>query len=172
DAPRNPDEDHPGLPAGRAGDAGKNLSRPGTGRWRPPGRTALAAAAADALALAAAPAGAVHRHRPATGTYRNARHSCLSMRRVGLILAVTAGILLLLAGAGLVWLSRTELAPHAARLATDMLGRNVSVEHFALRPGVPTELEIRNLRIANAAWGSAPDLLQIASLSARIDPAA
>lgn len=96
------------------------------------------------------------------------------MRRLGLILALLAGILLLAAGAGIVWLSRTDLAPHLSRLASSQLGREVSAESITLDPGFPAQLEIRNLRIANAEWankeqGSSPDMLRLDKLSASID---
>ena len=94
------------------------------------------------------------------------------MRRFGLILALVAGCLLLLAGAGWIWLSRAELAPHAARIATNMLGRDVTVASLTLRPGFPITLDIRDLRIANAEWGKEPEMLRLDSLSARIDPSA
>lgn len=91
------------------------------------------------------------------------------MRRLGLIVALLAGILLLAAGAGLVWISRTDLAPHVSRLASSQLGRDVSVESVAFDFGFPAQLEIRGLRIANADWGSSPDMLRLDKLSAAID---
>ncbi len=94
------------------------------------------------------------------------------MRRLGLILACAAGLVLLLAGAGWLWLSRAEIAPQAARLAVSMLGRDVSIGSLTLHPGFPVELELRDLRIANAAWAEEPEMLRLARLSARIDPGA
>lgn len=98
------------------------------------------------------------------------------MRRFGLILAFAAGIVLLLAGAGWIWLSRAELGPRVAGLATNMLGRQVTLGSLTLQPGFPVIIEIRDLRIANAEWAGAgrddPEMLRLERLSARLDPAA
>jgi len=99
------------------------------------------------------------------------------MRRValisGLTLAVLAGLVLLAAAAGLVWVSRGDLAPQLSRLAASQLGRDVSADSITFRPGFPAKLEIRNLRVANADWararGSDDAMLRLERLSAEID---
>src|SRR5690606_16145548 len=99
------------------------------------------------------------------------------MRRValisGLTLAGLAGLVLLAAAAGLVWVSRRDLAPQLSRLAASQLGRDVSADSITFRPGFPAKLEIRNLRVANADWararGSDDAMLRLERLSAEID---
>jgi uncharacterized protein involved in outer membrane biogenesis len=56
------------------------------------------------------------------------------------------------------------------RGATLAIGRQVVLgEPFRLRAWPPVAIEAADIRVANAHWGEAPDLAQIASVDARID---
>lgn len=96
------------------------------------------------------------------------------MRRTGLILALLSGLVLLLAGGGAVYLSRAELAPQAARLASGMLGRAVTLGSLQLDIGLPIRIVLRDLAIANADWARAagsraPEMLRLDHLEALVD---
>jgi uncharacterized protein involved in outer membrane biogenesis len=79
-------------------------------------------------------------------------------------------VLLLLAAvvAGAAYLALADLRPLVERLASAAVGRPVSIARLDVTFGRTTKLEIEDLRIANASWGSAPDMIRIGSLAADI----
>lgn len=85
-------------------------------------------------------------------------------------LGVIAAILLLIGG-GLWWLVTADLKPWVEKLASDALERKVTAETFEIGWGDPIELTIRDLKVANAPWGSEPDMISLGSLDAEIEPA-
>lgn len=92
---------------------------------------------------------------------------------VKLFLRISLGllvvILLLTGGAGL-WLTQADLKPLAEKAASDALGRTVVAESFAIAWGAPLHIELSNLRLANAPWGSDPDMITLKSFSADVEP--
>lgn len=84
-------------------------------------------------------------------------------------LGLVAGILLLIGG-GVWWLASADLKPWVEKLASDALDRKVTAEAFEIGWGDPIVLQIRNLKIANAPWGSEPDMIALSSLDAEIEP--
>ncbi|WP_374367346.1 AsmA-like C-terminal region-containing protein [Dongia sp.] len=94
------------------------------------------------------------------------------MRRWLLIsfLGVIAVILLLIGG-GLWWLVTADLKPWVEKLASDALERKVTAETFEIGWGDPIQLTIGDLKVANAPWGSEPDMISLRSLDAEIEPA-
>lgn len=84
---------------------------------------------------------------------------------LGLIL-----ILLVAAGGAVAWLMNADLKPLAERLATDALGRRVSADRLEIGWGDPIHVELQNLRVANADWGSVPEMITLQSFSADVDP--
>lgn len=94
------------------------------------------------------------------------------MRRIGRgfgrALAALLVVLLLAAGAAAWWLGRADLRPLAERVASETLGRRVTLDRLVVRWGDPLEVEIAGLAIANAPWGKARDMARIGRLSARI----
>lgn len=55
------------------------------------------------------------------------------------------------------------------RYATHVLGRTLTIGALDISWGDPLRVTLRDLAIANAEWGSAPDFLRIATLSAAIE---
>lgn len=100
----------------------------------------------------------------------------MALRRWLLILLIGLPILLLLAAAlGLWWIARTDLRPYAEKSASDALGREVRAAAFDIAwpdpfAEGPILVTVRDLRIANESWGSAPDMILLESLDAAIDP--
>lgn len=91
---------------------------------------------------------------------------------VGAIFATIATLALLAIGGFALWLARADLRPFIEQQASDALGRQVRVGGFELAWGDPLEVELSDLSIANAPWGSAAELARLGRLSARIDVAA
>ncbi len=98
----------------------------------------------------------------ASPTIRRSRK--LLLWGVGLLLAATAAVMLLLAtlDAG-VYRRALEQQLSAA------LGRTVSVGSLSISWSVPPTLSVRDLRIANPPWASRPDLVIAASGDVRVD---
>lgn len=91
------------------------------------------------------------------------------MRIAGFIAAGLALCVLLAAGGFVLWLTRADLKPILEREATESLGRQVTIGAFAVTWGDPLEVELRDLRVANAPWGSDPEMVHVGRLSALLD---
>ena len=92
----------------------------------------------------------------------------LRIRARTLLLGLFGAVIALAAGAAvmLVMLDwRTRLETYASRA----LDRRVAVAGLRIGWGNPLVLELTGLRLANASWGSVPDMLSIERLSAAID---
>jgi len=102
---------------------------------------------------------------------------------LGLALAGLVILALAAAGGFAAWLAQADLKPILEREASAALGRRVSLGGFEVAwgnplggdppgfdsPGFdPLGLEIRDLRVANAAWGSTPEMIQVGRFSALI----
>lgn len=92
------------------------------------------------------------------------------MRRWLLItlLAFPLLLLLVLAG-GLWWLIQADLRPIAERYASEALGREVRASRLEIGWGDPLVVTLRDLRIANASWGTEPDMISLRTLDAAVD---
>lgn len=90
-------------------------------------------------------------------------------RIVAFGLAAALVLLLLAAGGGALWLSRADLKPLVEREASEALGRRVTLGSFQVRWGDPLRVELSDLAIANASWGSKPDMARVGKLSALLD---
>jgi uncharacterized protein involved in outer membrane biogenesis len=88
-----------------------------------------------------------------------ARTLALALLAVVVVLAAAAAVLL----ATLDW--RAQLESYASHA----LDRRVAVAGLRVGWGNPLALELTGLRLANAGWGSAPDMLSVERLSATID---
>jgi hypothetical protein len=88
---------------------------------------------------------------------------------LGLVLAVLFVLLALAAGSLALYLSRADLRPLAERMASDALGRRVTMGGLDVRWGNPLGIEIADLAIANASWGSRPDMIRIGRFAALVD---
>ncbi|HET6618844.1 MAG TPA: AsmA-like C-terminal region-containing protein [Dongiaceae bacterium] len=90
-------------------------------------------------------------------------------RGAGIAVAGLVVLLLLAAAAGAAWLSRADLKPVVERQASEALGRRVTLGSFEMRWGDPLGIEFADLAIANASWGSKPDMVRIGRFSALLD---
>jgi AsmA family protein len=93
----------------------------------------------------------------------------VSIRLVLRILLGTVAMLLILALAAVLVVHSIDWKPRLERYASEALGRRVTVGGFAIGWSRPLALDLTDVGIANADWGSAPDMLGIARLSARLD---
>ncbi|WP_119302576.1 AsmA family protein [Dongia deserti] len=78
-------------------------------------------------------------------------------------------LLVLATGGAALWLSRADLTSIAERGASDTLGRRVSLGSLHVDWGNPLGIEIRDLAIANASWGSKPEMMRVGRISALVD---
>jgi uncharacterized protein involved in outer membrane biogenesis len=97
-------------------------------------------------------------------------------RRIGRRLVFAAAgflvLALLVAGGGIAFLTRTNLAPYFAGYAGERVGREVTVESLRLGWQDGVTVELRGVRIANAEWSETPEMASVASARARLDAAA
>jgi uncharacterized protein involved in outer membrane biogenesis len=87
----------------------------------------------------------------------------------GLVLASLTVLLLLAVGGVVIWLRSADLAPLVAEKASNSLGRQVTIGHLEVRWADPIAIDVTDLRIANAPWGSQPDMIRIGRLAALLD---
>jgi AsmA family protein len=91
------------------------------------------------------------------------------VRRIALALLALLLVLLLAAGGSILWLTQADLRPVLERHASEALGRRVTVGSLQIHWGNPLGVEVRDLVVANASWGSKPDMVQIGQVSALVD---
>ena len=89
--------------------------------------------------------------------------------RAALFILGFLGLATLAVGAFALWLSTADLKPILERRASDGLQRRVTIGAFKVGWGDPLAIEASDLRIANAGWGSVPDMVRVGHLSALID---
>ena len=101
----------------------------------------------------------------------NVQHTTFDriIRLVSLTLVGLVILLLLAAGAGALYLSQTDLKPLVEREASESLGRTVSFGSFQVRWGDPLHVDFTDLAIANAPWGSKPEMVRIGKFSAQLE---
>ncbi|HEV8391079.1 MAG TPA: AsmA-like C-terminal region-containing protein [Dongiaceae bacterium] len=90
-------------------------------------------------------------------------------RIAGFVLAGLVILILLAAGGFAWWLSRADLKPLIEREAGEALGRRVTLGSFHVRWGDPLGIEFTGLAIANAPWGSKPEMARVGSFSALLE---
>ena len=81
-------------------------------------------------------------------------------------------VLLLAVGGVVIWLRNADLAPLVAEKASESLGRQVTIGHLEVRWADPIAVDITDLTVANAPWGSQPDMIRIGRFAALLDPGA
>jgi uncharacterized protein involved in outer membrane biogenesis len=89
--------------------------------------------------------------------------------RAGLVLLGFLGLAVVAGGAFALWLSTADLKPILERQASDGLQRRVTIGAFKVSWTAPLAIEVSDLRIANAGWGSVPDMVRVGHLSGLID---
>ena len=90
-------------------------------------------------------------------------------RSIGFALAGLVILSLLAAGAIAVWLSQADLKPLVEREASEALGRRVTLASFEVHWADPLRVDFTNLAIANAPWGSKPEMVRIGKFSAQLE---
>jgi uncharacterized protein involved in outer membrane biogenesis len=78
-------------------------------------------------------------------------------------------VLVLLAGGGVLWAMSLDYRSLAERKGSEALGRKVAIGALTIGWGDPLTVEVRDLRIANAPWGTRPQMVSIGHLVALID---
>jgi AsmA family protein len=91
------------------------------------------------------------------------------VRSIGFALAGLVILLLLALGAIAVWLPHADLKPLVEREASTALGRTVTFGSFRVHWGDPLRVEFTDLAIANAPWGSKPQMVRVGKLSAQLE---
>ena len=90
-------------------------------------------------------------------------------KRWALVVLGLVGAVAALVAAALVLLVTLDLKPLIERVATASLGRRLAIGALQIGWGNPVTLELGDLRLANAPWGSEPEMVQIRHLAAEID---
>ncbi len=90
-------------------------------------------------------------------------------RIVGLFLAALVVLVLVAAGGFAWWLTGADLKPLVEREASAALGRTVTFGSFQLHWGDPLRVAFTDLAIANAPWGSRPQMVRVGKLSAQLE---
>ncbi len=93
----------------------------------------------------------------------------MRLRQVAIVILSLLLVVVLLAGAGVLWVMNLDYRGYAEREASDALGRKVTVGALMIGWGDPLSIEIRDLRIANAPWGTRPEMVTLEHLYAQID---
>jgi uncharacterized protein involved in outer membrane biogenesis len=88
---------------------------------------------------------------------------------VAIALAGVVVLLLLAVAGGALWLSRTDLKPFVEREASAALGRRVTLGSLHVHWSDPLAVDLTDLDIANAPWGSTPEMVHVGRLSALLD---
>ncbi|HVR66274.1 MAG TPA: AsmA family protein, partial [Verrucomicrobiae bacterium] len=84
-------------------------------------------------------------------------------------LGLLGAVALLLAGAVLL-LVTVDLRPWIEEYGSSSFERPMTIGTLRIGWGDPLSLELRDLRLANAAWGSSAEMVRIESVTAEIDP--
>ena len=94
----------------------------------------------------------------------------MTVKRVVVSILSLVGIVLVIASGTVAWLLTADLKPWMEAYASKAFERRVSIGTVKVAWGSPISIELTNLKVANAPWGSVPDMISIDSLSAVIDP--
>jgi len=89
-------------------------------------------------------------------------------RILALILALLGALIVFGIGVA-VLLVTVDWRPYIERVASRSLGRPLSIASLRVAWRTPLAVELTDLRLANAPWGSQPDMLRVARLVAAID---
>jgi uncharacterized protein involved in outer membrane biogenesis len=93
----------------------------------------------------------------------------VSARSVTATLLVLFGIILLIGICAAIAITKVDPRPYVERYVSKLLDRQIRVDQLTIHWGNPLHVEIRNLRLANAKWGSVPEMLRVDYLAADID---
>ena len=93
----------------------------------------------------------------------------MRLRLVAIVILSLLLVVVLLAGAGVLWVMSLDYRSYAEREGSEALGRKVTIGALKIGWGDPLTIEVRDLRIANAPWGTRPEMLTLEHLFAQID---
>ena len=94
---------------------------------------------------------------------------CVRLRLVAIVILSLFLVAVLLAGAGVLWVMSLDYRSYAEREGSAALGRKVTIGALKIGWGDPLTIEVRDLRIANAPWGTRSEMLTLEHLYAQID---
>ena len=80
------------------------------------------------------------------------------------------GVVVLCVAGGIAFVFSTDWRPYVERYAAEHLDRRLTIDALEIHWGDPLRLEIGGVRLANADWGSKPEIGTIEHVSAVIDP--
>jgi len=109
------------------------------------------------------PGGTIFRARTENRGFR------LSRRRLAAWVFGLLGAAVLIVAGAVVLLVSVDLRPWIEEYGSNSLDRRMTIGTLRIGWGNPLSLELRDLRLANAPWGSSPEMVQIESVSAEID---
>lgn len=90
------------------------------------------------------------------------------MRRLLLSIAVFCGLLLLAGGGLAAYLATADLRPMVERWVAKETERTVAIGQLQFEWGLRTRVVLRDLKLGNAPWGRAPQMVELGSLSAEV----
>jgi uncharacterized protein involved in outer membrane biogenesis len=93
----------------------------------------------------------------------------VSRKRAVIVILGLLGAAVALGGIAIVVLVTVDLRPLVEKYASRSLDRRLAIGALRVGWGNPLTVELHDLRLANAAWGSRPDMIQIESMSAEIE---
>jgi uncharacterized protein involved in outer membrane biogenesis len=91
------------------------------------------------------------------------------LRLARIALGVAAAVLVIAAVAALL-IAQLDLRSAIERQGSRTLERRLTIGGLQVGWGLPLSIRLSDLRIANAPWGSKPEMMRIAKLSAEVDP--
>ena len=90
-------------------------------------------------------------------------------RLIAWVFGLLGTVVLLCAGTGLL-LVTVDLRPWIEEYGSSSFDRRITIGTLRIGWGEPLSLEMQDFRLANASWGSSPDMVHIESVTAEIDP--
>ncbi|WP_395017505.1 AsmA-like C-terminal region-containing protein [Dongia sp.] len=93
----------------------------------------------------------------------------MRLRQVAIVILSLLLVLVLLAGAGVLWAMSLDYRSYAEHKGSEALGRQVTIGALKIGWGDPLSIEIRDLRIANADWGTRPEMASVEHILALVD---
>jgi uncharacterized protein involved in outer membrane biogenesis len=91
------------------------------------------------------------------------------LRSIAIAIISILLVLVLLAGGGVIWAMNLDYRTLAERKGSEALGRTVTIGALKIGWGDPLSIEIRDLRIANAPWGTRPEMATVEHIHALVD---
>lgn len=93
----------------------------------------------------------------------------MRLRPIAIAIISLLLVLVLMVGAGVLWAMTLDYRSLAERKGSEALGRNVTIGALKIGWGDPLSIEIRDLRIANAPWGTRAEMVSIEHIYAQVD---